>query len=149
MMLAANTTLYLLALMLAVALTTPVPATAARGAGAARVVLVCGGGLIVSTAIALAFVGLWFESALVGSLAIVVVSVSMWFALARVPVAAETEDEEDDDDGGSLFRPVPPEPTKPEGGPSDDIWTDWSDFDAARAGWERDREPQPAALRRG
>lgn len=141
MMLAANTTLYLLALTLAVAVTTPVPATAARGAGIARLVLACGGGLIVSAAIALAFVGMWFESALVGSSAIVLVSVSMWFALARVHVAAATEDEEDDDDGGSLFPPVPPEPTKPEGGPSDDIW---DDFDAARAGWDRERDPSPA-----
>lgn len=141
MLLAANALLYLSALALAIAVTRPAAGAPARGARRARGVLACGGGLSITTAIVLALVGLWFESALAGAAAIVVVSVSMWFALRRAPAPVEDEGDEDDDGGGSLFRPVPPEPTKPEGGPSDDFW---ADFDAARSGWDREREPAGA-----
>jgi len=101
-----------------------------------RIMLVVGGATI-ATAVALAFARLWFESALAGSGAIVIVGVCMWLGLART-AGGESEDDEDDDDGGGLFRPPPPEPTRPVGGPSDDLW---SEFDNARAGWERDRTP--------
>lgn len=140
MLLAANALLYLSALALAIAVTRPSTGTPARGARPARAVMACGGGLTVAAAIALAFVGLWFESALAGAAAIIVVSVSMWFALARTTGPVADEGDEDDDGGGSLFKPVPPEPTKPEGGPdpSDDVW---AEFDAARSAWDREREP--------
>jgi hypothetical protein len=137
MMVAANALLYVFALTLAVAVISPQPEGASRRTRAARSALTCGGGLTVTAAIALAFVGLWFESALAGTVAIVVVGTCMWFGLARQPWRPD-EDEDDDDDGGGRRHPVPPEPTQPVGGPSEDLW---ADFDSARAGWERDREP--------
>jgi hypothetical protein len=140
MLLAVNALLYVSALMLAIAFTYPHTDPVPRAARRARVVLTYGGALTIAVAIALALVGLWFESALAGGATIVVVAVSMWFALSRASAPSEDE-EEDDDDGGSLFRPPAPEPTKPEGGPSDDLWTE---FDAARAGWDREREPAGA-----
>jgi hypothetical protein len=144
MLLAANALLYLSALALAIVVTRPPSGTSDRGARSARAVMTFGGGLAVVAAIALAGIGMWFESALTGAGAIVVVSVSMWFALARMPEPVEEEDDEDDDGGGSLFCPEPPAPTKPEGGPSEDYWTDWSEFDAARSAWDREREPAGA-----
>lgn len=137
MVLALNATLYAFAFGLAVTSLRNVPPSAGRVARAARITLVVVGGATIVTAVALAFAHLWFESALAGSGAIVVVGVCMWVGLARVP-ADDSEDDEDDDDGGGLFRPPPPEPTRPVGGPSDDYW---SEFDHARAGWERDRTP--------
>jgi hypothetical protein len=137
MVLALNATLYAFAFGLAVTSLRKVPPSAGRVARAARITLVVVGGATIATAVALAFARLWFESALAGTGAIVVVGVCMWLGLARMP-ADESEDDEDDDDGGGLFRPPPPEPTRPVGGPSDDSW---SEFDKARAGWERDRTP--------
>jgi len=134
MLLAVNSLLYLGALTLAMVATNSMPETATRGARAARCVLAFGGGAIIAAAIALGFAGMWFESALAGTVAIVVMGTSMWFALAHLA----NDDDEDDEDGGSLFSPSSPEPTKPEGGPSDDMWTE---FDRARAGWERERRP--------
>jgi L-lactate permease len=140
MMVAANALLYVFALTLAVAVISPQPEGASRRSRAARSVLTCGGGLTVTAAIALAFVGLWFESALAGTVAILVVGTCLWFGLARQPWRPD-EDEDDDDDGGGRRRPIPPEPTQPVGGPPEDLW---ADFDNVRAGWERDREPVSA-----
>ena len=142
MLILANALLYVFALTLAVAVMGPLPAGASRRARAARATLACAGGVTVVAAIALAFVGLWFESALAGTLAIGVVGGCMCVGLARrsAPVEAEDDDGEDDD-GGSFFRPDSPDPTKPEGGPSEDFWTDWTEFDRARADWSREREP--------
>jgi hypothetical protein len=141
MLLALNATLYAFAFGLAVTSLRKVPRSAGRVARAARLTLVVVGGATIATAIALAFAHLWFESALAGSGAIVVVGVCMWVGLSRMPGEGQPEDEEgDDDDGGGLFRRPAPEPTRPEGGPSDDFW---SEFDDARAGWERERERTP------
>jgi hypothetical protein len=139
MLLALNATLYVFAFALAVFSLRRVPAAAGRAARVARGTLVCAGGLTISTAIVLACVGLWFESSLAGSAAIVVIGVCMWVGLSRIPAQEQAEDEEgEDDDGGSLFGPPAPEPTRPEGGPSDDSW---AEFDAARAEWARQRDP--------
>jgi hypothetical protein len=144
MLLLANALLYVFALTLAVAVMSPLPEGASRRARAARATLACGGGLTIVTALALAFVGLWFESALAGSFAIVLVGTCLCVGLSHQPATAAADDDEgEDDDGGSLFKPVSPEPTKPEGGPPEDFWTDWTEFDRARAGWSRDREPNP------
>jgi len=70
--------------------------------------------------------------------AILVAGACVWVRLARVSTTKREDDDGDDDDGGGLFRPPPPEPTHPVGGPSDDFW---SDFDNARADWERDHSP--------
>ena len=137
MMVVVNALLYVFALTLAVAVISPQREGASRRARVARSALACGGGLTVTAAIALAFVGLWFESALAGTVAILVVGTCMWFGLARQSWRPE-DDEDDDDDGGGRRRPHPPEPTRPVGGPPEDIW---ADFDSTRAGWERDREP--------
>ena len=142
MMVAVNALLYVFALTLAVAVISPVPEGAPRRTRVARSALTCGGGLTVTAAIVLAFIGLWFESALAGTVAIVVVGICMWFGLARQPSWPDDEDD-DDDDGGGHRRPLPPEPTQPVGGPTEDLW---SDFDSARAGWERDRSPDPRAV---
>ncbi len=145
MLLAFNALLYLSALAVAVAATRPQEGPRPRGERAARVTLVAGGGMTVGAALGLMAAGRWFESAIAGSLAIVVVGASMWFGLTRTPAEAPDEDEEDDDGGGgSLYRPPAPEPTRPEGGPTDEFQTDWNDFDAARAGWSREREPASA-----
>jgi hypothetical protein len=139
MLLALNATLYVFAFALAVTSLRKVPAPAGRAGRVARATLLCGGGPTIAAAVGFGFIGLWFESALAGTAAIVVIGVCMWVGLSRLPQHDASEDEEDEDDGGgSHFRPPEPEPTRPEGGPSDDLW---SDFDAARAGWERDREP--------
>jgi predicted phage tail protein len=139
MLLAVNATLYVFALAIAVLVTRPAPGTSTRGGRAARWTLALGGGLTIVAAIVLASADLWFESALAGTASIVVVAVSMWCAFAQMHAVQETEDEDDDDDdGGSMFRKPPPEPTRPEGDPADDLW---ADFDKARAGWSRDREP--------
>jgi hypothetical protein len=142
MMVAINALLYVFALTLAVAVISPIPEGAPRRTRVARSALTCGGGLTVTAAIALAFIGLWFESALAGTVAIVVVGTCMWFGLARQPSWPDDEDD-NDDDGGGRRRPIPPEPTQPVGGPSEDLWTD---FDSTRAGWERDRAPEPVSL---
>jgi hypothetical protein len=141
MLLAVNAVLYVFALTLAVAVMSPMPDGASRRSRAARAALASGGGLAVAAAIALGYGGLWFESALAGSVAIVIVGGCLCVGLAREPAQVEDEDDEDDDGGGSPYRPAPPEPTKPEGEPSDDLW---SDFDRARADWSRDREPTPS-----
>jgi hypothetical protein len=71
---------------------------------------------------------------------IVVAGAYLWVRLARSAANKPDDDEGDDDDGGGLFRPPPPEPTRPVGGPPDDHW---SEFDRARAAWERDRTSGP------
>ena len=146
MLLAFNALLYLSAFTVAIAATAPQPGPRPRRERVARFVLLTGGSLSVSAAIGLMLNGMWFESALAGSAAILVVGASMWFGLTRVRTEVVAEEDEDDDGGGSLYGPPAPEPTRPEGGPSEDFWdrTDpagWAAFDAARAAWEREREP--------
>ena len=145
MMAVVNALLYVFALTLALAVISPLPEGASRTMRVSRAILAIGGGITVVVAVVLAILGMWFESALAGTVAIVIVGVCMWFGLARM--SSDPEDgEEEDDDGGSHRRPDPPAPTQPVGGPSEDLWTDWSDFDAARAGWERDRDRDPVAI---
>lgn len=142
MLLLANALLYVFALTLAIAVMSPLPSGAPLRARVARATLAGGGGIAVVAAIALGFFGLWLESALAGTLAIIVVGICMWVGLAgRSANAAAGEDEDEDDEGGSLYGPAAPDPTKPEGGPSDEDWSDWTEFDRARAGWSREREP--------
>jgi hypothetical protein len=136
MVVVVNALLYVFALTLAVAVISPLPEGASLPARAARAGLACGGGLTVTAAIALAFIGLWFESALAGTVAILIVGVCMWFGLSRMPSQPDDDEDDDDDGGGGRRHPVPPEPTQPVGDPPDDLW---ADFDAVRAGW--DREP--------
>lgn len=136
----ANALLYVFALLLAVAVMGPIGEERSRRSRIARGVLIVDGGLAVAAAVALAFLGMWFESALAGTAEIVVVGACLCVGLAREGAPAEDEEDEDDD-GGSLHRPAPPEPTMPEGGPSDEFWTE---FDAARAGWARECEPSSA-----
>jgi len=142
MVVVVNALLYVFALTLAVAVISPLPEGASGPARAARATLACGGGVTIIVAITLAFIGLWFESALAGTVAIVVVGVCMWFGLARMPSQPDDDEDDDDDDGGGRHHPVPPAPTQPVGGPSDDLW---ADFDALRAGWDRDRDGEPVA----
>jgi hypothetical protein len=141
MMVAVNALLYVFALMLAVAVISPIPEGAPRRTRAARLALAFGGGVAVTAAIALASVGFWFESAIAGTAAIVVVGICMWFGLARQSSRPD-DDEDEDDDGGGRRPPKPPEPTEPVGsGPSADLW---ADFDSVRVAWERDRNLEPA-----
>jgi hypothetical protein len=139
MLLLLNSALYVFALTLAVTVMSQAGPQPSRRARVALATLAGAGGLTITAAIVLAFVGMWVESAVAGTIAIVVVGTCMCVGLARERVDTEDE-EEDDDDGGSLFRPPAPEPTKPEGGPSDDAW---ADFDRARAEWAREHEPTP------
>jgi len=139
MLLALNAVLYLVALTLSLRVVTPLPDGATRCARVARMSLACGGGAAITAAITLTFVGLWVESVIVGSFALVLVCVCLWVALWRSSPAPDRDDGEDGSGGGGgrRRRPIPPAPPEPLGGPE----LDWSDFDAARAGWARDRDP--------
>jgi hypothetical protein len=142
MVLILNALLYVIALSLSLAVLTPIPEGASRRVRVARASLAVGGGLSMSVAITLSFMGHWFESGLAGCVSIVVVSTCLWFALtARFSPNTEDEDDGDDGGGGPRKRPDPPAPPEPAGGPSDELWTE---FDRARAGWDRDRTPTPA-----
>ena len=136
MLLAMNAALYVVALTMSLCVVTPVPADATRRMRMARAALACGGGAAITAAITLMFIGMWFESALVGCLALGIVCVCLWVALARP--SSEHDDGEDGSDGGGgrPRRPVPPAPPEPLGGPD----LDWSDFDGLRAGWARERD---------
>jgi len=144
MVLALNAVLYVSALSLSLCVVTPVPEGASRRVRIARMSLACGGGAAIAAAITLTFVGMWIESAIVGCVALVVVVVCLWVALSHS--SSEHDDGEDGSDGGGgrPRRPVPPAPPEPLGGPDSDL--DWSEFDAARAGWARERERQPAGV---
>lgn len=139
MVLVLNAVLYLVALSLSLAVLTPVPEDAPRRVRTARGALAVLGGLAMSVAITLSFMGHWFASGIAGCVSIVVVSVCLWCALSS-RFTRESDDDDDGDDGGGGPRkqPDPPAPPEPAGGPSEDLWTD---FDRARAGWERDRGP--------
>jgi len=139
MVLILNAVLYVVALSLSLAVLTPVPARASRRVRIARAALACGGGLAMSVAITLSFMGYWFESGIAGCVSIVIVSTCLWFALtSRFTPKADDDDDGDDGGGGPRKRPDPPAPPEPAGGPAEDLW---ADFDRARAGWDREREP--------
>jgi hypothetical protein len=136
MVLALNAGLYLAALSLSLCVVTPVPEGATRPVRIAQMALACGGGAAITAAITLTFLGLWIESAIVGTIALVVVCVCLWVALSHS--SSERDDGEDGSDGGGGHprRPIPPAPPEPSG-----PQLDWGEFDAARAGWAREREP--------
>jgi len=147
MVLVLNAVLYVIALSLSLAVLTPVAEAAPRRVRVARGALACGGGLTMSVAITLSFMGHWFASGVAGCVSIVVVSACLWYALTgRFTPKAEDDGEGDDGGGGPGRRPDPPAPPEPAGDPPDEPWTDWSDwddFDRARAGWDREHEPTP------
>jgi hypothetical protein len=145
MLLVLNAVLYVAALSLSLCVVTPVPEGASRRVRVARMSLAIGGGATIAGAITLTFVGLWVESAIVGCVALCVVVVCLWVALSHS--SSEHDDGEDGSDGGGgrPRRPIPPAPPEPLGGPSGSD-TDWSDFDALRAGWARERDRQPAGV---
>jgi hypothetical protein len=138
MLLVLNALLYLVALTLSLCVLTPVPEDASRRVRVARASLAFGGSVAITAAITLTFLGLWVESAMIGCVALTIVCVSLWVALSRS--SSDRDDGEDGSDGGGgrRRRPTPPAPPQPLGGPSG---TDWAEFDAARAGWAREREP--------
>jgi hypothetical protein len=134
-----NAVLYVVALSLSLAVLTPVPQRASRRVRIARRGLVCGGGLTMSIAITLSFMGHWFASGIAGCVAIVIVSGCLWLALSpRFSQPGEDEDDGQDGGGGPRKRPEPPAPPEPAGDSGDELW---AQFDRARAGWERDRQP--------
>ncbi|MBA3748884.1 MAG: hypothetical protein H0W96_15540 [Solirubrobacterales bacterium] len=137
MLLVLNATLYVAALTLSLCILTPVAVDAARSVKVARMSLALGGGAAITAAITLTFFGMWAESAVVGCAAIAIVCICLYVALSRS--SSERDDGEDGSDGGGgrRRRPTPPAPPEPLGGPE----LDWADFDAARAGWSRDRDP--------
>ena len=138
MVLLLNAVLYVVALSLSLAVLTPVPEGASRRVRRARVALACGGGLAMSVAITLSFMGRWFASGIAGCVSIVIVSTCLWFALsARVRPRGDDEEDDDDGGGGPPKSPDPPAPPQPAGGPPEDLW---EQFDRARAGWARERE---------
>ena len=138
MVLLLNAVLYVVALSLSLAVLTPVPAGAAPRVRRARLALACGGGLAMSVAITLSFMGRWFASGIAGCVSIVIVSTCLWFALsARLHPHGDDEEDDDDGGGGPPKSPDPPAPTQPAGGPPEDLW---EQFDRARAGWTRERE---------
>jgi hypothetical protein len=141
MVLVLNAVLYVVALGLSLAVLTPIPARAPRRLRVARRILVVGGGVMMSAAIALSFRGDWFLSGLAGSVSLIIVSACMWVALTARAAPGGDDEEDDGGGGGPRKRPEPPAPTEPAGGPSDELWTE---FDRARAGWEPEREPTPA-----
>lgn len=142
MVLILNAVLYVIALSLSIAVLTPVPEGASRRVRSARWALAAGGGVAMSVAITLSFMGQWFASGVAGCVSIVIVTASLWYALTARPTP-RTDDDADDDDGGGgpRKRPDPPAPPEPAGGPPDDMWTE---FDRARAGWDRGHDPVPS-----
>ncbi len=143
MVLALNAVLYLAALTLALCVVTPLPARASRRVRVARMALALGGGAAMASAITLACVGLWVESAIAGCVALTIVVGCLWVALSQSSAEPDDDGEDSSDGGGGQRRrPVPPAPPEPLGGPD----LDWSDFDAARAGWAAERERQPAGV---
>ena len=139
MVLILNAVLYVVALSLSLAVLTPLPEGASRRVRIARRVLVCAGGLAMSVAITLSFLGHWSASAIAGCVATAIVGGCLWLGLtARVAPRGEDDDDGQDGGGGPRKRPDPPAPPEPAGGPAEDLWTE---FDHARAGWERGREP--------
>jgi hypothetical protein len=145
MVLILNAVLYVIALSLSLAVLTPVPEGASRRARRARAALACGGGLAMSAAITLSFTGHWFASGIAGCVSIVIVCACLWYALTpRFTPRADDEDDSDGGGGGPRKRPDPPAPPQPAGDPPDDLERnrpDWTDFDRARANWQREREP--------
>ena len=142
MVLLLNAVLYLVALSLSIAVLTPVPEGASRRVRAARGALAVGGGLAMSVAITLSFMGHWFASGIAGCVSILIVCICLWVALtARYTPKADEDGEGDDGGGGPRRRPDPPAPPQPAGGPAGDLGADWGEFDRARLGWEREREP--------
>lgn len=144
MVLILNAVLYVVALSLSIAVLTPVPEGASRHIRAARAALAVGGGLTMGIAVALSFLGHWVASGIAGCMSIVIVCICLWVALtARFTPKADDDDGEDDGGGGPRRRPDPPAPPQPAGGPAGELDTDWTDFDRARLGWEREREQVP------
>lgn len=139
MVLVLNAVLYVIALSLSLAVLTPVPEGAPRRVRAARGALAFGGGVSMSIAITLSFTGHWFASGIAGCVSIVIVSSCMWCALtARFMPRTDDDDDGEDGGGGPRKRPEPPAPPEPAGDGPDELWTD---FDRARANWDRERQP--------
>ncbi|MBW3608792.1 MAG: hypothetical protein KY463_10615 [Actinobacteria bacterium] len=142
MVLLLNAVLYVVALSLSLAVLTPIPEGASPRVRSARRLLVSAGGLAMSVAIMLSFMGRWLESGIAGGVAIAIVGACLWLGLtSRFTPRGEDDADGQDGGGGPRKRPDPPAPPEPAGGPSADSWLDWSEFDRARAGWERGREP--------
>lgn len=134
-----NALLYVIALSLSLAVLTPVPEGASQRVRTIRRVLVSAGGLAMSVAITLSFLGRWLESGIAGCVAIAIVGACLWLGLtSRFTPRGEDDDDGQGGGGGPRKRPEPPAPPEPAGGPSEDLW---SDFDRVRAGWERGRDP--------
>ena len=139
MVLILNAVLYVVALSLSLAVLSPIPNGAPRRVRIARNVLALGGGLAMSVAITLSFMGHWYASGIAGCVSIVIVSACLWCALsARFTRRTDDDDEGDDGGGGPRKQPDPPAPPEPAGGPPEDLWTE---FDRARAVWDRERGP--------
>ena len=139
MVLLLNAVLYVVALSLSLAVLTPIPEGASRRLRRARRLLVCGGGVAMSVAITLSFMGRWFESGISGCVAMVIVIACLWLGLTtRFAPRGEEDDDGQDGGGGPRKRPDPPAPPEPAGSPPDELW---AEFDRARAGWERERTP--------
>ena len=141
MLLALNAVLYVVALSLSLCVVTPVPEGATRRVRVARMSLACGGGADdrgrdhADVPRAVGRVGdRRLRRARRSS------SCCLWVALSQS--SSERDDGEDGSDGGGgqRRRPIPPAPPEPLGGP-DGPELDWTDFDAVRAGWAREREP--------
>ncbi len=141
MVLLANALLYVTALVLSLAVLKTLPDDDSRRVRVARWTLVCAGGLAMGVAIALSLMGRWYASGIAGCVAIVIVSGSLWVALtSRFSQQGDDDDDDERGGGGPRKRPDPPAPTEPAGGgPAPDEL--WSQFDRARAGWDREHVP--------
>ena len=99
MVLILNAVLYVVALSLSLAVLTPVPEGASRRVRTARRLLVVGGGLAMSAAMTLSFMGRWYASGIAGCVAIVIVSACLWLGLTS-RFSPRGEDDDDGQDGG-------------------------------------------------
>lgn len=138
MLLVLNVLLYGVALGLALAVLTPLPERPSRRLRVARLVLIAGGGLAMGSAITLSFLGLWLASGVAGCIALVVVATCLWVGISARARPGDDDDGGDGGGGGPPKHPEPPLPTRPAGDGDDERW---SEFDRARAGWERPRDP--------
>jgi hypothetical protein len=126
------------ALCIAMTLIVPAPRNASRFTRVAHAASGVCGAAAIAAALAATVSGLW---PLAGGFAgLACCSLGVWLRGTLRSGGTEPDDGDDNDDdggGGRLRRPLPPAPSTPPGDPP----TDWSQFDRARAAWERSRVP--------
>ncbi|MGH2840389.1 MAG: hypothetical protein ACRDKY_06150, partial [Solirubrobacteraceae bacterium] len=102
--------------------------------------LACGicAGATIAAALGATVAGRWVIAGGCSGIALACLGAWLWVTRRSADSGPDDGDDSDDDGGGGrLRRPLPPAPSTPLGGPP----TDWTQFDRARAAWEKPRVP--------